>query len=93
MQEERPSFHASTQPNVNKVIQKYISFVQFEVRKKIMLYQNEKRLSIVDKIISYKGNLCKKGESGKYEIGNILLYQFIKVGWTVPVPVNKVALN
>ena len=73
MQEERFAYHAATKPNLQKVLQKFVNSLLFEIQIKAVRYENENRLPFFDKIITYKEVLCKKGESGEYEIDNTLL--------------------
>ena len=73
MEEERLAYHASTQPNLTKFMQKINSSLCFEIQMKDIRYKNENRSSFFEKIITFKEVLCKKRENGEYDINNFLI--------------------
>ena len=73
MQEERLAYHAATKPNSQKVLQKFVNSLLFEIQIKAIQYKNENRLPFFDEIITYKEVLCKKRGSEEYEIVNTFL--------------------
>ena len=65
--QERLAYHVSTKPNIQKVMQKFIQYLNSEIQMKVFRYENEHRLAFFEQIITYKNILCRKTNDGEYE--------------------------
>ena len=74
MQEERDAYHSS-KPDLQKTKKIFTQALEFEIYKKTIRYKNENKLAFFDKIITYEEVLCKKCESGEYQIREVFMYE------------------
>ena len=70
MQFERTSFYAP--PSLELFKAKFNQAMVYEIKGLMIRYKNENKLATFDKLIAYKGILCKKVKEGEYRFQIIL---------------------
>ena len=71
MQFERAAYHSPQYTSIDLFKAKYNQAMAYEIKCLLIRYKNDNKLTTFDKLIAYKGILCKKIQEGEYQFQTI----------------------
>ena len=71
MEFERAAYHSPQSTSIDLFKAKYNQAMAYEIKCLLIRYKNDNKLTEFDKLIAYKGILCKKIQEGEYQFQTI----------------------